>query len=121
MNEKYGNLTSPNGNIDPEIAHLRDTFLNSEFEYLKHLLSSESIRKLVLDLNNTYYPEKLYQMAMERINAIENGEVEEKNLSRVEGEATILLAAISDKALIKELVLYLENEKENEDSEGLSR
>lgn len=117
MEEKFVPFNNNHGNVDGEIAYLRDTFLNSEMEYLKHLLSSESIRKNMEELLNYNNPELLYKKAIERIEKIENGEVDEKHLPIIEGEITLLLASIQDKALINELILI----NDENDEKSMSR
>ena len=124
--EKFVPLTSNHGNIDGNIAHLRDEFLNAETDYYIELLRvPEIFNQFVVMID--YPPESLFESAMERMNAIENGEVEKflgqdekvseeqhlKNLEYLEGMIVMLLGAIRDKAMIKELILIKEQEQEN--------
>ena len=66
-------------------------------------------------------------MDKDRLNhsyAVANKMVEigkEKKLSEVEGEITLLLAAISDKELINELILYYSSKEEQEEKNVRSR
>lgn len=115
MNESI-QMTSNHGNVNGEIAHVRDVFLKAEFDYFLELLNDESVRETILYLQNCS-PELLFQEAMKRMDSIEYGEVKEDMLEIVEGEITLLLAAIQDKALIKELVLSYDNSQ----GKGLSR
>jgi len=105
MKEEFYPYTSSSGNVNGEIAYLRDVFLNAELDYFKELLKNEKIREQFILLMIDYSPEKLYAEAVKRINSIELGEVKEEKLDIVEGEITLLLAAIQDKVLIKELIL----------------
>ena len=124
--EKFVPLTSNHGNIDINIAHLRDEFLNAEIDYyIELLIVPEIFNQFVVMID--YPPELLFEEAMKRMNAIENGEVEKflgqdekvseeqhlKNLEYLEGIITMLLGAIRDKAMIKELILRKEQENSN--------
>jgi hypothetical protein len=110
----YEPLTSAHGNVDGEIAHLRDTFLKAEYDYLKALIQVPKNRDFVVNALG-YPPDLLYDEAQKRIDSIENGEVEESKLETVEAEITLLLASIKDKILLKRLVLTpdFEEEKSN--------
>ena len=75
QNDKFVPLTASHGNVDGEIAHLRDTYLNSEREYYVYLLGFDCILERMRELIE-YTPDALYKEAIDRINALENGEVE---------------------------------------------
>ena len=123
MNEnEFKPLTSSHGNISGEIENLRNTFLNAEYEYLIFLLRNERNRKLLMYINQNISSEGLYKLAKERIDQIEHGEVKEEDFETVEGQITLLLAAIQDKVLIKQLVLAIEkDEKEKRDISSYGR
>jgi len=112
MNEEmFIPLTGAYGNVSGDIAHLRDTFLRAEYDYLKALLQVESNRDFIFSALD-YPPDLLFQEAQKRIDKIENGEVIESELERVEAEITLLLASIKDKVLVKRLVLTPDYEDE---------
>ena len=114
MNEdnKFKPRTANHGNVDGDIALLRDTFLSAEMDYFKELLKSEEnlyVLKNLLD----FPPDTLYEEAMYRISLIEMGLIRENELSTKEAEISFLLAAIQDKARILELVKTMDIDKEN--------
>ena len=125
-NEKFSPLTSSHGNVNGEIAHLRDTYLDAETDYYIELLKvPEIFNQFVVMID--YPPEALYEDAIKRINAIENGEVEKflgqsenvseeqhmNNIELLEGTAIMLLGAIRDKAMVKELILRKQQEEQS--------
>ena len=114
MNEdnKFKPRTANHGNVDGDIALLRDTFLSAEMDYFKELLKSEENLDTFLSLLD-YPPDKLYDEAVYRISQIELGLIRENELSTKEAEITFLLAAIQDKARILELVKTMDIDKEN--------
>ena len=106
--KEYEPLQGSHGNISGEIAHLRDTFLSAEYDYLKALIQIPEFKEFVVTALD-YPPEELFKEATKRIDRIENGEVKESDLEQVEAEITILLASIQDEVLLKELILSLDN------------
>lgn len=79
-------------NISGRAAHLRDTFLGCEQEYLKSLRKNPRFYKTVEKLNHDYNSDKLYCMAVKSIQKIELGQVEPKQL---ESEEFFILASLS--------------------------
>ena len=133
----FKSLTSSHGNIDGELSHFRNTFLEVEREYFKALLSDKDIRNMFQELASSYNNEQLFETAMEIYNNIEMGTIETKEdlekmksltpaekdsyhlrvLEKNEGMMTLLLAATTDKVKLLELVKTIESEK-NEDEYG---
>lgn len=94
------------GNINGEISHLRDTFLGAEKDYLVTLLGKNGVQNLISELNQMYEPNVLWNKAQSLIDKVEAGEVQEEELEETEFKINVLLAAIQDKILEKDLVLY---------------
>ena len=101
------------GNINGEISHLRDTFLEAEKDYLVTLLGKNGVQKLISSLNQMYEPHVLYNKAQSLMDKFEFGEIQEDELEKTEIMIISLLAAIQDKVLEKELVLYPDWELED--------
>ncbi len=98
-----------------KIYHLRDTFLESERDYVKALLEKPEIVDLIIRLSDFSHL-ALYVAAHGFIEDIEYGKVKEENLERAEECITILLAAIQDETLRKELVrVHDSNVKDKDD------
>ena len=80
-----------------EFELLRSTFLGSEnylISYLKnHSGNTDKIKEILQTLRSTPI-EQLKSLAEEKFNSIENGQVDEENLERVECELTLLLMCI---------------------------
>ena len=96
-------LTASHGNVDGDIANLRNIFVSAEMDYFEGLMKVDKNRELFLDLLD-YPPDGLYKEAMKRINMVESGMVKENELDVVEAQITFLLAAIQDKVKLLELV-----------------
>lgn len=79
-------------NISGRAAHLRDTFLGCEQDYLKILRKNPRFYKTVEKLNHDYDADKLYCMAVKGIQKIELGQVESEKL---EAEEFLILASLS--------------------------
>ena len=94
------------GNINGEISHLRDTFLGAEKDYLVTLLGKNGVQNLISELNQMYEPYVLWSKAQSLIDKVEAGEVQEDELDETEFKINVLLAAIQDVILEKDLVLY---------------
>ncbi len=76
-----------------KLDELHDIFLNAEKEYLEELMKDPANKKLVSSLSR--FPRSfLGKEAVARIERIENGEVPEGELERVETEITLILASI---------------------------
>ncbi len=115
---KFKPLSSSHGNISAEVAHLRNTYLEAEEDYFKMLYTCN--KKLFDDLL-TYPSDLLYEEAKKHIDAIEYGEVEEKDLENEEGMIAFCLAAIRDRVRILELVKTMDIEEEENMSFGRGR
>lgn len=101
-------------NMSGNIAHLRDTFLDAEKEYLDKLKQNPEIREMIKQLNKRGGTQ-LARMAVQRIDSIENGLVEPQNLDEVESEIAIILAAIED--IQRERVLEKTTHRKDDDFE----
>ena len=105
-------------NTSGKIQRTRDAFFSTETEdvlisengggeldYLKELLKKSEVARRCYRKFKEMDAEKLYKEAVKRINSIEQGQVKEKDLEKVEAEICLLLGAIED--LHKEKVLEL--------------
>lgn len=99
-------------NVNGEAAHLRDVYLEAEKEYVKYLMQFKEIKELVIELNKEYKPSYLFQLAQDLIDKVEAGEFSDEEMESVERKLTVLLAAIHDKILLKELVRLPDYEEE---------
>lgn len=104
MMADISDITPYKGNVSGDIAHLRDTFLTAEREYVTELLKSEDMRELIAEINQNS-PDVLFEMAQSLVDKVEMGQIPEDQMVRTEQQLTVLLAAIQDKVLIKDLVL----------------
>lgn len=122
-------LTSRDGNIDGGLSHLRNTYMESEREYFKFLLSKEEIRNAFKEFIMKYNSEELFKEAISIQNKIETGLLETKEdlekmktmtpeekdnyhmmlLAQSEGMMCLLLAATRDKVKMLHLVKTLES------------
>ena len=121
-------LQGSHGNIYEGVAHLRNTYMESEREYFEYLLSIESLRNeflKYLDCNS----DELFNTAMRIQEKIEYGMLESpqeleqmklmspeekdnyhiRKLESAEGLMCLLLAAIRDKVKILELLKTYSN------------
>lgn len=134
----YGSST---GNINGELAHLRNTYLTAEKDYFLKLLENKGICQYLMDLINEP-AEVLFNLAIEIQNKLETGNLEDetdlklmasmspeekdkhhmKNLEIAEGKMCLLFAAASDKVKILELIKsrYVKNKEENTMENGFS-
>ena len=103
-------LTPNKRNISGNVSHLRDVYLGAEKDYVQVLLQNEDIRKLIYEMNGSD-SDLLFEVAEKLVNAVENGEIPEDRMERVEQELIVLLAAIQDKVLLKERVLSIDSEE----------
>lgn len=108
-------------NLNPEASHLRDVFLNAEREYVMELLKDPNIRNKICSLNHEINSETLFEIAQGLIDDVEFGRVPESEMSKVEGQITVVLAAIRDYTLRKELVLTPDYQEDEELSHGRGR
>lgn len=100
-------------NINGYAAHLRDTFLKAEREYVMALLEIDEVVDVIRQLNSDYSGESLFSAAKNLIDRVDNGEFDEEEMVKVEYQITVLLAAIQDKILIKVLERIMEKEEKN--------
>lgn len=105
INDILSSLGSNKENIDGYTAHLRDTFLTAEKEYVGSLLENEEIRDFITEING-YSSEILFKNAQELVDKVEYGLIKDEEMEQVEQKLIILLAAIKDKVLEKKLSLY---------------
>ena len=99
-------------NTNSEVAHLRDVYLEAERDYVKYLMQFDEIRKWIYSLNKEYKPNYLFQIAQDLIDRVESGEFSDAEMEKVEIKLIVLLAAIRDKVLLKELIKYPDYEDE---------
>lgn len=104
MKETISDITPYKDNVDGNIAHLRDTYLTAEREYVSELLKSEGMRDLISEIN-AETPDKLFAMAQSIVDKVEMGLIPDEEMEKTEQKLTILLVAIQDKVLLKDLVL----------------
>ncbi len=97
-------LGSNKENMGGEIAHLRDTFLSAERNYVAELLKDEEMQKMVADVNQQP-SELLFEAAKNLVDKVENGLVPDEQMGRTELQLFVLLASIQDRVLSKDLVL----------------
>ena len=97
-------LGSNKENMSGEIAHLRDTFLSAERNYVAELLKDEEMQKMVADVNQQP-SELLFEAAKNLVDKVENGLVPDEQMGRTELQLFVLLASIQDRDLSKDLVL----------------
>ncbi len=129
-NNEFIPLTSKNGNINGDLAHLRNTYLEVEKRYFEKLLEKEEIRNRFYAFIH-YDSARLFQCAMEIQYKLETGSLEtkeelekmkllspeqrdalhNKNLESAEGLMCLLFAAARDKVNILELVKTLPNSR----------
>jgi len=104
IEEIISSITSRNDNISADAENLRDAFLTAEKEYVAQLLKEYEMRELISFCNENS-SDTLFQAAKEIVENVENGLIPEEKMESVEKKLIVLLAAIKDKVLIKELTL----------------
>lgn len=82
-------------NVSGTAAHIRDVFLDAEKDYLEKLKTYPEVKDLIESLNKKSGTE-LAKIALEKIEAVEYGQVGEDQIDKTEFEITVLLAAIQD-------------------------
>lgn len=70
MMADISDITPYKGNVSGEIAHLRDTYLTAEREYVSELLKNEGMRELIAEINQNP-PEMLFAMAQSLVEKVE--------------------------------------------------
>ena len=81
----------------------------------------EDVRQLVIKLNLGYDPNDLFVVAQDLVARVDAGEFSDEEMKKVERQLAVLLAAIQDKVLIKELIKVPDYEEEQELVYGRSR
>lgn len=104
MQETISEITPYKGNVDGNIAHLRDTYLSAEREYVAELLKIDGVRELIEQVNSET-PDTLFTIAQDLVDKVEMGLIPDDQMEKTEQKLTIILAAIQDKVLSKDLVL----------------
>lgn len=104
MQEQISDITPIKDNIDGRIAHLRDTFLGAEREYVAEVLKDESMKKLIEDLNQQP-TDALFTIAQRLVDQVDSGQVPDERMEHTEKQLIVLLASIQDRVLTKDLVL----------------
>ena len=124
-------LTASEGNTYDAVSHLRNTYMEAEREYFELLLSDRTLRKYFGSYLE-FSAEELFEAAMKLQTQIETGTLETpkelermksmspeirdlfhmQKLEKAEGVLCLLLAAIKDKVLIKELIHIMDKEDE---------
>ena len=120
VEEELSTLNLSDNNIAGRIAHLRDTFISAEKEYVLELLKEETVRQMINDVN-WYKSEEIFAAAQDLVEKVENNLIPYEQMEKVEIKLVILLAAIKDKVLVKELIRRYSPQKENEHGIGRSR
>ena len=105
-------------NMNAEAAHLRDTFLKAEEDYVLFLLKDDEIKSFIKKLN-MYDGEELFSVAQELVDKVEMNLIPKEKMELVEKQLIVLLAAIKDVA--REKTLIRTPDYENEQSRGRSR
>lgn len=130
--DKEGNftpLTDNHGNTSGDLAHLRDTYMESEREYFECLLAIKEVRDTFIS-NIGLNSDELFKYGIEWQEKVESGLLEDEHdlkrmeymtpeekdafhmrkLEEAEGMMCLLFAAARDKAKILELVKTYDNE-----------
>ena len=100
--EKVKNIVriSNRDNTDEKAAHLRDTFLKAESEYVEELLKKEEFAYLVDEISELS-SEELFQAASRIVSNVELNLIDEEDIEVTEQQLIIILSAIQDKVLAK--------------------
>ena len=104
-------------NMLEEFAHLRDTFLIAEKDYILKLMKIPEWCRIVREVNETTDCDMLFEQAKKLVDGVENGMFTDEEMPSVETRLTILLAAIQDRVLEKAPKRKLMDNEEK----GLSR
>lgn len=104
MQEVISDITPYKGNVDGNIAHLRDTYLSAEREYVAELIKNDSVKELIEQINSES-PDTLFTIAQDLVDKVEMGLIPDDQMEKTEQKLTVILAAIQDKVLSKNLVL----------------
>lgn len=104
MKDTISMFASNRDNFSDEAAHLRDTYLGAEREYVAELLKDEGMQELIGQVNQMP-SDVLFESAKKMVDAVEMGTVPEEQMGLVEKRLIVMLAAIQDRVLLKDLVL----------------
>jgi predicted heme/steroid binding protein len=104
MKETISEITPYKDNVDDNIAHLRDTYLSAEREYVTELLKSDGMKNLIEQVNSEN-PDVLFTIAKDIVGKVEMGLIPDEQMEKTEQQLIVILAAIQDKVLCKDLVL----------------
>lgn len=96
-------LDLEDNNISGRVAHLRDTFLAAEREYVMELLNDNEIREKIIKCN-MLRGDQLCLVAQDLVDRVENNLIPYEEMEKTEKILTILLSAIQDKVLRKRLI-----------------
>lgn len=102
-------------NVNGNASNLRDTFLLAERDYVRELLQIDDIRRLIYECSQQP-SELLFRTAQSIVDRVEAGQVPDELMERTEQQLTVLLAAIQDKVLERELVLLPDMEESHSKS-----
>ena len=83
MKETISDITPYKGNVDGNIAHLRDTYLSAERDYVSELLKSEGMRDLISEIN-AETPDRLFAMAQSIVDKVEMGLIPDEQMEKTE-------------------------------------
>ena len=138
-NGSFKPLTGENGNVDGDLAYLRNTYMEAEKEYFLQLLKDPVMLGILLDISKLNSDE-IFRMACDLRDKLEFGQLETreeleemasmspkerdkfhmKKLEQAEAKLCILFAAARDKVKLLELVKTPEYEEEKEEEQGRS-
>lgn len=87
-------------NIDSDISYIRDTFLSSEMDYLKEILSNYKNRDYIKNLNK-FSSDALIDASIKLMDNIDSGVYNKDELEKIEKDIILYLSAIIDKQEVK--------------------
>ena len=115
IGEVLSTLNLYDNNINGTIAHLRDTFLDVEREYVMEVLNNEEILEKIREFN-IRNAEELYAIAQYIIEKVDNNLIPYNEMYKYEQILIVLLSAIQDETLSKQKILLPSKEKMPEKS-----
>ena len=83
-------------NINSDISYIRDTFLSSEMDFLKEILSNYKNRDYIKNLNK-FSSDALIDSAIKLMDNIDSGVYSKDELEKIEKDIILYLSAIIDK------------------------
>lgn len=87
-------------NINSDISYIRDTFLSSEMDYLKEILSNCKNRDYIKNLNK-FSSDALIDATIKLMDNIDSGVYSKDELEKIEKDIILYLSAIIDKQEVK--------------------